>query len=150
MSTNLPCSTIFFAISLFPKDITQKPASDFLHNSLVVLIHSQAKNAVRVTPKHFCSIKTYIFILADVFSQAKADNGFSLFYTARRNFVPTRSLLPSIVYTIRTYFVLLCPILFADNGQFANAQYGFPLAVSCLAGFIAEKFLVLFFICNTL
>ena len=55
--------------------------------------------------------------------------------------------------------VLLCvPVLFADNAkcQFAIVRYGFPLAVSCFSsafsvvtGFIAEKFLVLFFICNS-
>ena len=56
-------------------------------------------------------------------------------------------------------FVLLCvPVLFADNAkcQFAMARYGFHLAVSCFSctfsivtGFIAEKFLVLLFTCNT-
>ena len=55
-------------------------------------------------------------------------------------------------------FVLLCvPVLFADNARcrFAIARYSFPLAVSCFSpafsvatGFIAEKFLVLFFTCN--
>ena len=55
-------------------------------------------------------------------------------------------------------FVLLCvPVLFADNTsyQFAIAQYGFPIAVSCFSpavsiatGFIVEQFLVLFFVCN--
>ena len=54
-------------------------------------------------------------------------------------------------------FVLFCvPVLFADaRCQFSIVRYSFPLAVSCFSptfsivtGFIAEKFLVLFFICN--
>ena len=53
-------------------------------------------------------------------------------------------------------FVLLCvPVLFVDKArcQFAIVLYGFPLSVSCFlptfsvaTGFIAEKFLVLFFV----
>ena len=83
---------------------------------------------------------------------------FSLFDVALSHDVPFRQ--PHAVQC--TYhgltFVLLCvPVLYADNTKcrFAISQYGFPLAVSCFlpafsvaTGFIAEKFLVLFFICN--
>ena len=83
---------------------------------------------------------------------------FSLFNVASSQDVPFHQ--PQYIQC--TYhgltFVLLCvPVLFADNArcQFAVTRYGFPLAVSCFlpafsvaTGFIAEKFLVLFFVCN--
>ena len=56
-----------------------------------------------------------------------------------------------------TFVLLYVLVFFADNArcQFVIARYDFPLAVSCFlpafsvaTGFIAEKFLVLFFICN--